>query len=169
MPELENLRKKAERCRRLWDKLDVSEEKRTLLKAYIQKHAAGCVKLSQVPNAPGIWFSDSLQDYGTMRGPMNGGIIGELMQYAGNGAVLNLMVTGKGTPAGCAVTPALIITANRDTQEKMGGDVDILIDPEQEMQAKILERICRTMNGSLTASEQNGQFGALLFQNAQEM
>ena len=167
-PELLRLQKKVEHCFGRQHKFEGSEEERASLEAYILNHIAGCVKLSQVPKGPGLWFSDSLPDYGTMRGPLNGGITGELMQYTGNGSVLNLTITGKGTAVGSAAAPALIITGNRDTWEKMPGDLDLLVDPKQDMQDRILDLIRRTMSGSLTASERNGQCDALLFQNAQE-
>ncbi|PNV59241.1 hypothetical protein C0033_25030 [Clostridium sp. chh4-2] len=165
-PDAAELKMKVERC--FTPHLSgFFKEKKTAVEAYLMKYLAGCVKLAQIPQGPGIWFSDALQDYGVMKGPLNGGVAGELMQYAGNGAVLNLMLTGRGTPVSSVVTPTLIMTGNRNTKERMREDVDWFIDPSQETTAQILDLIARTMSGALTCPEKNGQDHALLFQNAQ--
>lgn len=171
LPAVAALQKKTEAIYQK-TKLDDWKGNKTEIETFFLKHAAGCVKIAQVPNSPGIWFSDSLPDYGSIRGPVNGGIAGELMQYVGNGAVLNLMVTGRGTPVGSAVAPTLILTGNRETKEYMEENVDLFIDPMeetaiQETSMQILDLILRTGDGSATVSERDGQCRALLYQNAQ--
>ena len=166
LPSVAELQKKAEHFY-VGDELELPEEWKAHFGEYVMEKAAGYLKIAQIPRGPGLWFSDSLPDSGQEKGPVNGGIVSELMQFVGNGAVLNLMLTGSGTPVGSAVAPTVIITGNEETKRRMEEDVDLLVSPERGNAEELIDLICQVMGGKLTAPERNGQSQALLYQNEQ--
>jgi len=113
---------------------------------------AGVVDTAEPPATRGLWFMDS-----------SGAGAEILTAYAAAGVALNLFTTGQGNVVGNPILPVLKIGGNPAATASMADHIDV--DVSDLLQRKItfdeagrmvLEAMCRTCNGRLTAAEALG-------------
>ena len=90
----------------------------------------GVIKVSCPPARPGLWLLDSVPDpYWMQFGITNPNDSEGLMDLVSCGAHIVLLVTGRGSVVGSAVSPCLKITGNGTTFARMRDDMDFDASP----------------------------------------
>lgn len=126
------------------------------------KPIEGVLQVSQNPPHPGLWLLDSTPDpYFMGFGYTNPNDSEGLMDLVCSGSHLLLLVTGRGTVVGSAVSPVIKVTGNENTFRRMFGDLDFCSGAAltgektmDELAAELLGLIEQTCQGQLTKAEQ---------------
>lgn len=94
------------------------------------KPIEGVLKVSMRPRRAGLWLLDSTPDpYWMQYGITNPNDNEGLLALASCGAHIVLLVTGRGSVVGSAVSPCIKITGNGDTYQFMKEDMDFDASP----------------------------------------
>ena len=113
------------------------------------KPVVGVLDLAEAPDGPGLWFMDS-----------SSAAAEHITLMGAGGAVVHLFPTGQGNVIGNPIVPVIKISGNPVTVETMGEHIDVdvtgLLTRELTLPAageRVIELLCRTANGRLTAAE----------------
>ncbi len=124
----------------------------------------GVIKVSQAPPHPGLWLMDSVPDAHFMQfGYTNPNDTEGLMDLISAGCQIILFVTGRGSVIGSPIAPLIKITGNRQTFERMRGDMDFCAAPVlegtqtlEQCADDLMRLIIDTASGTPTRPEQLG-------------
>ncbi len=124
----------------------------------------GVVKVSCPPPHPGLWLLDSTPDPSFMQfGITNPNDSEGLMDLISCGAHIVLLVTGRGSVIGSAVSPCIKITGNAETFARMREDMDFDASPllqgacgMEELTDRLRGMVVDTAAGMSTKSEALG-------------
>ena len=112
----------------------------------------GCLKPAEAPTKKGMWFMDT-----------SSAAAEAVTLWAASGAVVHLFPTGQGNIIGHPIEPVIKISGNPLTcatmSEHIDHDVSAILRGEltvDEAGDELIEIICRTANGRLTAAEALG-------------
>ncbi|MBD3376314.1 D-galactarate dehydratase [candidate division KSB1 bacterium] len=124
----------------------------------------GVIKVSEQPARAGLWLLDSVPDDHFMQfGYTNPNDSEGLMDLISAGAQIILFITGRGSVIGSPIAPLIKITGNRQTFEKMTGDMDFNAGPVLEGKQSLKESaqnlarlVTQIASGQLTKPETLG-------------
>ncbi len=121
----------------------------------------GVLKVSCPPPRPGLWLLDSTPDpYWMQFGITNPNDSEGLMDLISCGAHIVILVTGRGSVIGSAVSPCVKITGNADTFARMRDDMDFDASPvlrgECDMDA-LTDALCALVAGVADGSPTKGE------------
>lgn len=112
----------------------------------------GVLKPAEAPGGKGLWFMDT-----------SSAAAEALTLWAASGAVLHLFPTGQGNIIGNPILPVIKLSGNPLTCSTMSEHIDLdvskILSGEMTIQDagdRLLDRMVRTANGRLTASESLG-------------
>ena len=124
----------------------------------------GVIKVSCPPSEHGLWLLDSTPDpYWMQFGITNPNDSEGLMDLISCGAHIVLLVTGRGNVVGSAVSPCVKITGNRETFQRMSGDMDFDASPvlygectQDEQTDRLLDYVVKVADGIPSKGEELG-------------
>jgi len=124
----------------------------------------GVLKVSQLPEKPGLWLLDSTPDpYWMQFGITNPNDNEGLMDLISCGAHIVILVTGRGNVVGSAVSPCIKLTGNHATFAHMEEDMDFDASPvlrgecsQSELTDRLGDMIVAVASGEKTKSETLG-------------
>jgi altronate hydrolase len=100
----------------------------------------GVIKVSERPPHPGLWLLDSVPDEHFMQfGYTNPNDSEGLMDLISAGSHIILFITGRGSVIGSPIAPLIKITGNRQTYERMIGDMDFNAAPVLEGKQSLVQ------------------------------